>query len=269
MTTATSAADARPRPLTDGSAAAARVFAKLRHDPAGIALTLGAPVVMVLVFGYVFGSAITVPGSGDYREYLVPGLFVMIAVNPIPAMVSMARDAGRGSVDRFRSLPISRAAIPFGQAAATAAYGLACLLLMALCGLAVGWRIDTGLAPALAALGLLVAVQFAITWVGMYLGLVIGKEETAAQLSVLVFPIAMLSNAFVPTAGMPAWLRTIADWNPVSAFAAAVRTLFGNPTAPTNGVWPLEHPIVSSLGWVAILLIVFAPLCTLRYARPR
>jgi ABC-2 type transport system permease protein len=216
----------------------------------------------------VFGSAISVPGSGDYREYLVPGLFVMIAVNPIPAMVSMARDAGRGSVDRFRSLPISRAAIPFGQATATAVYGLACLLLMALCGLAVGWRITTGIPAALGAFGLLVVVEFAFTWLGMYLGLVIGKEETAAQLAVLVFPVAMLSTVFVPTAGMPAWLRTVADWNPISAFAAAVRTLFGNPTAPTNGVWPLDHPIVSSLGWVAILLIVFAPLCTLRYSRP-
>lgn len=260
--------DLSPRPLTDGAAAAARVFAKLRHDPAGIALTLGAPVVMVLLFGYVFGSAIAVPGSGDYREYLVPGLFVVIAFNPIPAMVTMARDAGRGSVDRFRSLPISRAAIPFGQAGATAVYGVLCLLLMAVCGLAVGWRVNNGLPGALGALGLLVAIQFTFTWIGMYLGLVIGKEETAAQLAVLIFPLAMLSNIFVPTAGMPAWLRTIADWNPMSAFATAVRTLFGNPTAPTNGAWPLENPVVSSLIWIALLLVVVAPLCVRRYARP-
>jgi len=259
--------DLRPRPLTDGAAAAARVFAKLRHDPAGIALTLGAPAVMVLVFGYVFGSAIAVPGSGDYREYLVPGLFVMIAVNPIPAMVSMARDAGRGSVDRFRSLPISRAAIPLGQAAATAGYGVLCLFFMALCGLAVGWRINNGIGPALAALGLLIAIQFAFTWIGMHLGLVIGNEETASQLAILVFPLAMLSNVFVPTAGMPTWLRTIADWNPASAFATAVRTLFGNPTAPTNGAWPLENPILSSIAWVALLLTAFAPLCVMRYSR--
>jgi len=260
--------DTRPRPFTDAAAAATRVFAKLRHDPAGIALTLGAPAVMVLVFGYVFGSAIAVPGSGDYREYLVPGLFVMIAVNPIPAMVSMARDAGRGSVDRFRSLPITRSAIPFGQAAATAGYGVLCLIFMAICGLAVGWQVDNGIAPALAALALLIAIQFAFTWLGMYLGLVLGNEETASQLAILVFPLAMMSNIFVPTAGMPAWLRTIADWNPVSAFAAAVRTLFGNPSAPTNQAWPLEHPIYSSLIWVALLLMVFAPLCVLRYARP-
>ena len=99
--------------------------------------------------------------------------------------------------------------------------------------------------------------------------MLIGKEETAAQLSVLVLPLAMLSNVFVPTTGMPAWLRTIADWNPVSAVAAAVRELCGNPTAPTNGAWPLEHPVVASLGWTALLLLVFVPLCTARYARPR
>lgn len=261
-------AEPRPRPLTDGTVAASRVFAKLRHDPAGVALTLGAPAVLVLVFGYVFGSAISVPGSGDYREYLVPGLFVLIAVNVVPAMVGMARDAGRGSVDRFRSLPISRSAIPLGQAAATASYGVLCLFFMALCGLAVGWRVHNGIASALGALGLLVAIQFAFTWIGMYLGLVIGNEETASQLAILVFPLAMLSNVFVPTAGMPAWLRAIADWNPVSAFAAAVRTLLGNPTSPTNGAWPLEHPLISSAAWVALILLIFAPLCVWRYSRP-
>lgn len=261
----------RARPFTDGAAAATRVLVKLRHDPAGIALALGAPVVLVLIFGYVLGSAITVPGSAnaaDYREFLVPGLFVMIAFNPIPAMVSMARDAGRGSVDRFRSLPISRAAIPFGQAAATAVYGAVCLLLMALCGLVVGWRISNGIVPALAGLGLLMIIQYACTWLGMYLGLVIGNEETASQLSILAFPLAMVSNAFVPTAGMPTWLRVIADWNPLSAFTTSVRTLFGNPISPTNGTWPLENPIVATLIWVVVILAVFAPLCVLRYARP-
>jgi ABC-2 type transport system permease protein len=101
----------------------------------------------------------------------------------------------------------------------------------------------------------------------MYLGLVIGSEETASQASILIFPFTMVSNVFVPTAGMPAWLRAIADWNPVSALAAAVRQLFGNPTAPPGGVWPLEHPVSASLMWTALLLAVFVPLCTARYAR--
>jgi ABC-2 type transport system permease protein len=265
----------RPRParggwpaVGDGLAAAERQLTKLRHDPAAMTLTLGAPVVLVVIFGYIFGSAISVPGGGNYRAYLVAGLFATIAANITPSMVAAARDSTRGVVDRFRSLPITRAAVPFGQAAATAVYGLASFLLMALCGLAVGWRIDRGAGHAVAALALLVAFQFAATWVGIYLGLVIGKEETAAQASILIFPLTMLSNVFVPTTCMPPWLRAIADWNPISALAAATRQLLGNPVAPA-AAWPLEHPITASLAWTALLLAVFVPLATARYARPR
>jgi ABC-2 type transport system permease protein len=138
---------------------------------------------------------------------------------------------------------------------------------MALCGLVVGWRIQRGAGDAVAALALLVAFQVAATWVGMYLGLLIGREEAAAQASILIFPVTMVSNVFVPTSGMPGWLRLIADWNPVSALAAAARQLFGNPGAPANGAWRLEHPVIASLAWTALLLVVFVPLCTRRYAR--
>jgi ABC-2 type transport system permease protein len=253
--------------LAEGLTAALRVLTKLRHDPGSIGLTLGAPVVLVLIFGYVFGSAIAVPGGGSYRAFLVSGLFATIATNIVPSMVAMARDATRGVVDRYRSLPVSRAAVPFGQAAANSVYGLVNFVLMALCGLVVGWRISSGPADAAAALFLLLAFQFAATWAGLYLGLVIGKEEAAAQASILVFPVGTISNVFVPTTGMPGWLRLIADWNPVSALAAAARHLLGSPSAPANGAWPLEHPVVASLAWTAALLAVFVPLCTRRFAR--
>jgi ABC-2 type transport system permease protein len=272
----TSTAISRPRTggaararsaVGDGLTAAERLLTKLRHDPAAITMTVGAPVVLVIIFGYIFGSAISVPGGGNYREYLVPGLFVTIAANIVPSMVAVARDSTRGVVDRFRSLPITRSAIPFGQATATALYGLASFVLMALCGLAVGWRVHRGAGYALAALALLFTFQFAATWVGMYLGLIIGKEETAAQASILIFPLSMLSNVFVPTSGMPAWLRTAADWNPMSTLATAVRQLLGNPTSPAHSTWPLEHSILASVAWTALLLVIFVPLCTARYAR--
>jgi ABC-2 type transport system permease protein len=253
--------------ITDGAAAAERQLTKLRHDPFAIVLTVGAPVVLVIIFGYIFGSAISVPGGGGYREFLIPGLYAMTAANIVPSMVAMARDSGRGVVDRFRSLPIARAAVPFGQAASTSVYGLISFALMAGCGLAVGWRIHRGTGYALAALALLVAFQFAATWIGMYVGLVLGSEEKAGQASILVLPVTMLSNVFVPTGGMPAWLRAIADWNPVSAVATATRQLFGNPVPPANGAWPLEHPVLASVGWLAALLVVFVPLCVARYAR--
>ncbi len=252
--------------VTDGAAAAERQLPRLRHDPSAIALTLGAPVVLVIIFGYIFGSAIAAPG-GNYREFLIPGLFATVAVNILPAMIAMARDSGRGVVDRFRSLPIARAAVPFGQAAATTLYGLGSFVLMGLCGLAVGWRIERGAGYAVAALALVAGFQFAVTWIGMYLGLLFGDEQSASQASVLVFPVTMLSNVFVPTSGMPAWLRAIADWNPVSAVAAAMRDLFGNPAAPADGAWPLLHPVLASLGWLVLLLVIFVPLCAARYAR--
>src|SRR6201996_6353243 len=179
--------------VTDGAAAAERQLRRLRHDPSAVALTLGAPVVMVVLFGYIFGSAINAPG-GDYRAFLLPGLFATIGVNIVPPMFTMARDSSRGVVDRFRSLPIARTAVPFGQAAATVVYGLAVFVLMALCGLAVGWRIERGIGSALAALALLVAFQFAVTWIGMYIGLLVGSEQAAGQVSILVFPVTMLSN---------------------------------------------------------------------------
>jgi ABC-2 type transport system permease protein len=251
--------------VTDG-AAAERQLSRLRHDPTAITLTLGAPVVLVVIFGYIFGSAISVPG-GNYREFLIPGLFATIAVNILPSMVAMARDSGRGVVDRFRSLPIARTAVPFGQAAATTLYGLGSFTLMGLCGLAVGWRIERGAGYAMGALALVAGFQFATTWIGMYLGLVLGNEQAAGQASILVFPVTMLSNVFVPTSGMPAWLRAVADWNPVSAIAAALRELFGNPSVPANGAWPLLHPVLASAGWLALLLLIFVPLCAARYSR--
>jgi ABC-2 type transport system permease protein len=253
--------------FTDGAAAAERVLTKLRHDPSAIAVTLGGPVVIVVLFGYIFGSAITLPGGGSYRAFLIPGLFAMIAVNIVPSMFAMARDSSRGVVDRFRSLPIARSAVPFGQAAATAVAGLVSFVLMALCGLAVGWRIDRGAGYALAALALLVAFQFAWIWIGMYLGLVLRSDQAAGQASILIFPVTMLSNVYVPTSGMPAWLRAIADWNPVSALTAAIRDLFGNPGAPANGTWQLAHPVPATLAWTALLLAIFMPLCTRRFAR--
>ncbi len=259
------------RPVTDALAAAERLVITVRRDPASLVLLLAAPAVLVLIFGYIFGAAIQLPGSAtgsaDYREFLIPGLLVTMAFNILPSMVSIARDTDRGIVDRFRSLPISRSAIPAGQAIATSLYAVAGFAVMMLCGLAVGWRIRDGLIRALAAMVLLVLFQFAMTWVGMYLGQLLGTEEAAGQASILVLPLGMVSNVFVPTSGMPTWLRFVADWNPISAVSAAVRDLFGNPGAPSNGAWPLERPVIASLIWIGVILAVFVPLCTAKYAR--
>ncbi|MDH6124861.1 ABC transporter permease [Kitasatospora sp. GP82] len=256
----------RAGPVSDTLTSALRVLLAYRRSPGLVLASLAVPVAMVLVFGYVFGSAMTVPGSGNYREFLMPGLFVMVAVNGLmPTMVGAARDVGRGLTDRMRSMPVSRSALLLGQALADLLVGVVVLVPLTLVGLAVGWRIRDGLGPALGAYGLLVLFRSVMTWVGTYLGLAAGKEEMAAQLSVLTFPLAMVTNAFVPTGGMPGWLRTVAEWNPISAVVAACRRLFDNPGA-VGEAWPVQHPVTATLLWSGLLLAVFVPLAVRKFA---
>ena len=118
-----------------------------------------------------------------------------------------------------------------------------------------------------AAASLLILLRYAVSWVGVFVGLRVPNEETADQIVPLIFPITMISNTFVPTTGMPAWLRAISDWNPVSALVAALRDLLGSSAAPgAAGAWPLAHPVMASLMWAALLLAVFVPLSVRRYA---
>ncbi|MYW03733.1 ABC transporter permease [Streptomyces sp. SID3343] len=252
--------------LSDTRTLATRILLYYRHSPALVLVSLIVPVALVLVFGYVFGSAIDVPGD-NYREYLMPGLFALVAMNTVmPTMVGTARDIGLGVTDRLRSMPVSRPGLLLGQAVADAVVGVVVLIAVTGLGLAVGWRVRDGATDALAAFALLVLFRFVMTWVGIHLGLLAGREDVAGQLGVLVLPIAMVTNAFVPTEGMPAWLRAIADWNPISALVAACRTLFGNPTPPTaHAALPLQHPVAATLIWSAALLAIFVPLSIRRF----
>ncbi|MEV6976416.1 ABC transporter permease [Kitasatospora sp. NPDC093806] len=268
------------RLVADTWSSTLRVLLAYRHSPGLLAASLGVPVVMVVVFGYVFGSAITVPGdpggpgglggsgaqASGYREFLMPGLFAMVAVNGImPTMVGAARDVGRGITDRLRSMPVSRTGLLLGQTLADLLVSVVVLALLAGVGLAVGWRIRGGLADAAGAFGLLLLFRFAMTWVGLLLGLAVGKEEAAGQLAVAVFPLAMVTNAFVPTGGMPGWLRAVADWNPMSAVVQAGRDLFGNPSAPGTA-WPMQHAVPVTLLWCAALLLLCGPLAVRKFA---
>ena len=256
------------RALSDGATLTMRVLLYYRHSPGLVGVSLAAPLAMLVVFGYVFGSAMKAPSGGSYLDYLIPGLFVLIAVNGImPSMVGAARDVDRGMTDRLRSMPIFRPAALLGQSVADVLVAAVVLVPMVGAGLATGWRWHDGAARALAAMGLLLLFRFTMNWVGYYLGLLAGREDVAGQAAVLIFPVSMVTNVYVPTAGMPAWLRAIADWNPISAAAAAVRDLCGNagPSAGSDP-WPLTHPVAATVGWCALLLIVFIPLATRRFS---
>ncbi|WSU71042.1 ABC transporter permease [Streptomyces sp. NBC_01102] len=243
-----------------------RHLQKLRAAPGVLILTQTMPITMLLFFGYVFGSALAVPGQ-EYRAFLVPGLLAATAANGLmTGMFQAAQDCDRGVMDRFRTLPMSRAAVPLGSTAAevlTTAVGLVPLMLV---GLAVGWRIEGGVADALGAFGLLLLFRFATSWAGYWLGLLIRDEEAAGQLGSATFILPLLSSAYIPTDGMPGWLRTVAEWNPISALAAATRDLFGNAAPTADAAWPSAHPVAGTLAWAAVLLAVFVPLTVRRYA---
>ncbi|GLZ03346.1 transport permease protein [Actinomadura sp. NBRC 104412] len=255
--------------LADGFTLVGRELSRLRREPGQLIASLIFPAVMVVLFGYVFGSAIAVPGGGNYREYLMPGLFAMVTFSSVMAMtMKVATDASKGVMDRFRSMPMARSAVPFGQTGADILTGLLGLGLMAVAGLLVGWRAHRGVLPTVEAFALLCLMRYAVSWVGCYLGLVVKDEQTADQMVPLLLPFTMLSNSFVPTDGMPGWLRLVADWNPVSAMTAAARRLFGNPNVASGDVpWPVAHPVAGVLLWSAVLLVVFVPLSIRTYRR--
>ncbi|MFI6105576.1 ABC transporter permease [Streptomyces sp. NPDC051310] len=254
--------------LHDGAAVLGRHLRRVRHAPALLVMTQTMPIVFLLFFGYVLGGALAMPGT-EYRPYLVPGLLVATAANGVmTGMFAAAQDSHRGVMDRFRSMPVSRAAVPLGQALAdllTTAVGLVPLMLV---GLAMGWRIDGGAPAAVGAFGLLLLFRFAMTWVGILLGLASRSEEAAGQLGSATFMVPLLSNAYIPTDGMPGWLRTVAEWNPVSAVTTALRDLFGNAPVPEGAAWPVAHPVAGALCWSLALLAVCVPLAVRRYAAP-
>ncbi|MER5943150.1 ABC transporter permease [Streptomyces sp. NPDC001928] len=251
----------------DGGAMLGRQLRRIRNNPGLLILTQTMPITMLLFFGYVFGSALAMPGE-EYRSFLVPGLLVATAANGImTGMFQAAQDTHRGVMDRLRTLPMSRAAVPLGQAAADLIVTAAGTVPFLLVGLAVGWRIEGSALEAAGAVGLLLLFRFATTCIGIFLGLLTRNEEAAGQLGGATFLLPLLSNAYIPTDGLPGWLRTAAEWNPISAVTTALRDLFGNAPVPDGAAWPVAHPVAGSLAWCAVLIAVFAPLAVRRYAR--
>ncbi|UXY26630.1 ABC transporter permease [Streptomyces sp. HUAS TT20] len=249
----------------DGCVMVGRQLRRVRNSPGLAILTQMMPVNMLLFFGYVFGSALAVPGR-EYRSFLLPGLLVATAAGGImTGMFQAAQDAHRGVMERFRTMPVSRAAVPLGQAVAdlvVTAVGTVPLLLV---GLAVGWRVEGSAAGALGAVGLLLFFRFACTSIGIFLGLLTRSEDAAGQLGASSFVLPLLSNAYIPTGNLPGWLRALAEWNPISAVTTALRDLFGNAPVPDGAAWPVAHPVAGSLAWCAVLTAVFLPLAVRRY----
>lgn len=255
--------------LADGWTMTRRDLAHWARQPAAvIANSVLFPIMIVLMFGYLFGGAMTVPGGGDYLDFLLPGMYAMTMVFGIGAtMTSVSTDAARVVTDRFRSMPMSPSAVVVGRAGADLLNSMLALGVLVGCGLLAGWRAHNGLGDALAAIGLLLWLRFAFVWLGIYLGLRFYRNpEGVTAVRTLEFPIGFLANVFVSPATMPGWLGTIAEWNPLSATVSAVRELFGNPGWGGES-WVTQHAQPMALLWPLLIVAVFLPLSVRLYRR--
>lgn len=254
--------------LADGAIVAKRNLIKIKRVPDILVFTLMSPIMFVLLFAYVFGGSIDVPGV-NYREFLIAGVFVQTVIfGATFSGAGMADDMQKGIIDRFRSLPMSPAAVLIGRTGSDIVNNVLSLAVMSATGLAVGWRIRTSVPEAVGGFLLILLFAYAISWVMTYVGLVVPTPEVVNNASFMViFPVTFLANTFVPSQNLPGVLRAFAEWNPVSAVTQAARDLFGNtaPEAAPGGPWSLQHPVLYTLLWVGIILAVFVPLCVRRY----
>ena len=254
--------------VSDGLAIARRNVIKIKRVPDLLVFTLLSPIMFILLFAFVFGSAIEIPGI-DYREFLIGGIFAQTVIfGATITGAGLAEDVQKGIMDRFRSLPMSRAAVLVGRTASDVIINVITLVIMSITGLLVGWRIRDGIGKALLGFLLILAFAYAISWVMAFIGLLVPSPEVVNNASFLfIFPITFIANTFVPTDNFPAALKFIADWNPVSAVTQAGREAFGNVGPPIPDVWALQHPVPYTLIWIAIILGIFVPLAVRQFKK--
>ena len=229
------------------------------------------PVMFVLLFRFVFGGSIDSGQPGGYVQLLMPGIFVQTVAFTLAGTASgLAEDMKKGLIDRFRSLPISRSALIIGRTLGDSLLNIVVLTVMGITGFLVGWRPTGGLGNMLLGFLFLLLFGYALSWVGVLVGLSAKDARVVQNVSFIVtFPLTFLSNAFAPTTGMPRALQYFAEWNPVSTMVAGCRSLFGLETefGATAGSFPSEYPLITSLVYMVIVMAIFIPLSARKYAR--
>ncbi len=258
--------------VSDSLTVTKRNVIKIKRVPDVLIFSTLSPIMFVLLFAYIFGTAIKVPGlEGGYREFLIAGIFVQTVVfGSTFTGLSLAEDMQKGIIDRFRSLPMAPSSVLIGRTVSDVVINVVSLVVMSLTGLLVGWRIRGSLLDAVLAYVLLLLFAYAISWIMAVVGLLVHTPEVFNNASFMViFPLTFLANTFVPLQDLPAPLRVFAEWNPVSALAQATRDLFGNssPVVDESTAWSLQHPVATTLIWVAIILAVFVPLALRQYRK--
>lgn len=266
---------AEPHPsrglLHDVWVIARRGLIHMKRQPEALSDATIQPVMFVLLFAYVFGGAIEVPGGGSYREFLMGGIMGQtIIFTAFGVAMSVASDRKNQTVDRFRSLPIARGAVLGGYAVANLLKALLPIMIMSVTGLLVGWRIRSSVGEALLAYLLMVAFAFAMIWIGVLIGSVVKTPEGVQGIAFAgLFPITFIASTFVPVSSMPGPLRAVAQWNPVTTLSDALRELFGNPNTPVQpgDPWSISHPVAYTCLWIVGILVVAAPLAVRSYQR--
>ncbi|WP_103529416.1 MULTISPECIES: ABC transporter permease [Streptomyces] len=253
----------------DASIIAWRNLLNLSRTPGSMIAAMVQPLMFVLLLAYVFGGSL---GGDDYRTYLMGGIFAQaVTFNAAFTALGLASDMDKGLVDRFRSLPTPRMSVVLGRTLSDLTMSTVTLTVTALCGLLVGWRIDAPPHRAALGFGLILLFAFAMSWVGATIGLTARSVEVAQSAGLIwLFPVTFVSSAFVSPAAMPGPLRTIAEWNPVSATATAARDLFGN--APPPGVtlgdsWPVRNALPYATVSALVITAVFMTVAIHRYRR--
>ena len=229
------------------------------------------PVMFVLLFRFVFGGSIDSGQPGGYVQLLMPGIFVQTVAFTLAGTASgLAEDMKKGLIDRFRSLPISRSALIIGRTLGDSLLNIVVLTVMGITGYVVGWRPTGGVGNMLLGFLFLLLFGYALSWVGVLVGLSAKDARVVQNVSFIVtFPLTFLSNAFAPTTGMPRALQYFAEWNPVSTMVAGCRSLFGleNEFGATAGSFPSEYPLITSLFYMVLVMAIFIPLSARKYAR--
>lgn len=269
------AAREEPRPergiLHDVWVIARRGLIHMRRQPEQLSDATIQPIMFVLMFGYVFGGAIAPPGGGNYREFLMGGIFAQtLTFSTFGVALAIANDRKNEIVNRFRSVPIAQGTVLGGYALANFIKALLPVVLMTITGLAVGWRIRAGLVSAVGAYALMMAFVLAMIWIGILLGSLARTPEGVNGIAFTVLmPATFVASTFVPPESMPGFLRVVAQWNPISTLADSLRELFGNPVSPVGpgSPWPTAHPILYTLLWIVLLVVCCAPIAVRSYRR--
>ncbi|TLS41065.1 ABC transporter permease [Streptomyces montanus] len=262
--------------VRDSLVVAKRNLIRMSRIPEMVIFGLIQPIMFVVLFTYVFGGSIDIPGApegsaGPYREFLMAGIFAQtVTFATAGAGAGIADDMHKGLIDRFRSLPMARGAVLTGRTLADLVQTALTLVVLAVVALLIGWRTHENMGKVLAGFGLLLLLGYAFSWIGALIGLSVRTPEAATSGGLIwLFPLTFISNAFVPVKGMPTFLQHIAEWNPFSATVAAARQLFGNTIASQpkslTGAWPMEQPVLASILWSVLIIVVFRTLAVRKY----